>query len=458
MRRNLTRRQFMTGAAAGAALSATGCLTLWEERPLPFDQQPRIACIGIGGRGWADVQRIAAAGARVTALCDVDLTPPKEFFLLRDVTKRFPEARFFRDYREMIADHSELFDAVVVSTPDHHHELAAVLAMQRGKHVYCQKPLARTLAQVETMTQVAHQTGVVTQMGNQGHARDHLRRAVELVQAGAIGRVEQVHCWTDRPIWPQGMTQRPEPAPVPDDLAWDLWLGPAPERPYGEGYHPFAWRGWWDFGTGALGDMGCHILDLPAWSLGLERPARVSATSEGATEEAAPTASTVTLGFDEGPDVVWYDGGRLPPQEVWGGLGLSEHALRELDCLLVGQDGVLVFNHLDTLELAGGADPSALRDVPVRIPRVVNDATEWLDAIRGAGPPPLSRFERAGPFSQLVLAGNAAIRTGRTLRGAELLATPDPTPRPGWSHDGLPSRHASSNVRASVHSAIRLEA
>jgi predicted dehydrogenase len=380
-----------------------------------------------------DAQRIAAAGARVTAICDVDLTPPKWFFLLTDVARRFPDARFFRDYRSMLADHSELFDGVVISTPDHHHAHAAILAMRRGKHVYCQKPLAHSIPQAAAITRVTRETGVVTQMGNQGHARDHLRRAVELVRAGAIGQIEQVHCWTDRPIWPQGMRRPPEPAPVPDDLDWDLWLGPAAARPYGPGYHPFDWRGWWDFGTGALGDMGCHILDLPAWSLGLGAPARVSATSEGASQHAAPIASTVTLGFDEAPDVVWYDGGRLPPAELREELGLSKRKLRGHDCLLIGSDGFLLFDHIETLELAGGADSSALHDVPQTIPRVLNDATEWIDALRSTGPPPLSRFEHAGPFSQLVLSGNAAIRAGRALTADELRKLRDPAPRPGWA-------------------------
>jgi len=435
MSRDLTRRQFVVGAAASTALSATGCITLWEERPLPPGEQPRIACIGIGGQGWLDSQRIAAAGARVTALCDVDRTPPKWVFLMRDVAKRFPDARLFRDYREMITGHADLFDAIVISAPDHHHAPAALLAMQHGKHVYCQKPLAHSIAEAEQMARAAVESGVVTQMGNQGHARDHLRRAVELVQAGAIGRVEQVHCWTDRPIWPQGMTKRPEPARVPDDLDWDLWLGPAPERPYAKGYHPFDWRGWWDFGTGALGDMGCHILDMPAWSLGLRDPALVSATSEGASREAAPTESTVTLRFDEGPDVTWYDGGRLPPREIREALGLSKHRVRGLDCVLIGSEGALLFDHQNTLELSAGADASALRDVPVRIPRVVNDATEWIDAIRGAGPAPLSRFEIAGPFTRLVLAGNAAIRAGHPLTREELDQLPSSRrePRPGWT-------------------------
>ena len=435
MSRDLTRRQFVVGTAASTALSATGCITLWEERPLPLEEQPRIACIGIGGQGWLDSQRIAAAGARVTALCDVDRTPPKWVFLMRDVAKRFPDARLFRDYREMITGHADLFDAIVISAPDHHHAPAALLAMQHGKHVYCQKPLAHSIAEAEQMARAAVESGVVTQMGNQGHARDHLRRAVELVQAGAIGRVEQVHCWTDRPIWPQGMTKRPEPAPIPDDLDWDLWLGPAPERPYAKGYHPFDWRGWWDFGTGALGDMGCHILDMPAWSLGLRDPALVSATSEGASREAAPTESTVTLRFDDGPDVTWYDGGRLPPGEIREALGLSKHRMRGLDCVLIGSEGALLFDHQNTLELSAGADASALRDVPVRIPRVVNDAVEWIDAIRGAGPPPLSRFEIAGPFTRLVLAGNAAIRAGRPLTREDLDHVPASRrePRPGWT-------------------------
>jgi len=433
MSRSLTRRQFLAGAAATTTLSATGCLTLWDPRPLPLAEQPRVACIGIGLQGWSDSQFIAAAGGRVTALCDVDLTPPKWLFLLQDVSKRFPEARFFRDYRAMLRDHGDLFDAVVISTPDHHHLPAALLAMRQGKHVYCQKPLTRTVAEAGTLTRVARETGVTTQMGNQGHARGHLRRAVELVRSGAIGTVEQVHCWTDRPIWPQGMTSRPPPRPVPEDLAWDLWLGPAPSRPYADGYHPFDWRGWWDFGTGALGDMGCHILDMPVWALAPGLPSRVSAVSEGHSAEAAPTSSTVHFHFEAAPEIVWYDGGRLPPAEVYQPFGLSEWRLRRNDCLLVGSTGALLFDHIDSLALLGGADPTALRDVPVTLPRVRNHATEWIDAIRGVAPAPLSRFESSGPFTQLVLAGNAAIRAGHPITWEEVTTLPDPAPRPGWT-------------------------
>ena len=452
MATRIRRREFLVGSLA--ALASPGCLsprmlgslTQIVDRPLPFDQQPRIACIGLGGRGWVDAQRIAAAGGRVTALCDVDITPPTWVFLMNDVIEQFPEARFHRDYREMLANHADDFDAVVISTPDHHHCHAAALAMRAGKHVYCQKPLAWSIEETRQLTELARETGVVTQMGNQAHATDHLRRTVELVRGGVVGRVQQIHCLTDRPIWPQGMKERPAPRPVPEDLDWDLWLGPAPERPYAEGYHSFNWRGWWDFGTGALGDMGCHILDMPFWALDTGTPTRLSASSDGTTEDAAPNASTVSMrlpagAYSEELDLHWYDGGRLPPAEIAEAVGFDERKLRDFDCIVLGTDGAIAFNHLGKLELHADAKSEALRDVPQSIPRVLNDAVEWIDGING-GSPPLSRFEISGPFNETVMAGNLAIRVGRTMSwDAAAMRSPDTpeasqylgrTPRPGW--------------------------
>lgn len=450
MTRPITRRELLArGALGAAALAAPGCATpwLWEERPLPPGEAPRVACIGVGMQGWIDSQRIAAAGARVTALCDVDATPPKWVFLLRDVRRAFPDARFHRDYREMLAAHADDFDAVVISTPDHTHAHAALLAMQAGKHVFCQKPLTWSIDEARALARAARASGVVTQMGNQGHARDHLRRAVELVRGGAIGRVQEVHCFTNRPIWPQGLRERPPARPVPDDLDWDLWLGPAPERPYADGYHPFDWRGFWDFGTGALGDMGCHILDMPLFALDAGAPLAVEAECEDATDESPPTASTVRYRFAAGAqndelDVVWTDGGRLPPEDVHRRLGISQRRLRAHDCVVFGSEGALLFDHLETLELRAGARTDALHDVPTTLPRVVNNAVEWIDAIRG-GPPPLSRFELSGPFTETVLAGNLAIRAGRRVAWEETLAGPGRAadlapwlaraPRAGWA-------------------------
>lgn len=449
MAAGIRRRDFLAGSLA--ALAAPGCLSpamlgMSVERPLPFDQQPRIACIGIGGRGWVDAQRIAAAGGRVVALCDVDVTPPTWVFLMNDVMKQFPDATFHRDYREMLANHADDFDAVVVSTPDHHHCHAALLAMRAGKHVYCQKPLAWSIEETRRMSEAAKASGVVTQMGNQAHARDHLRRCVELVRGGALGRVQEVHCFTDRPIWPQGMRERPVAASPPNDLDWDLWLGPAAERPYGEGYHPFDWRGWWEFGTGALGDMGCHILDMPLWALNAGPPTRLAASADGTTAEAAPHASTVSMRlaageYSEELDLQWYDGGRLPPSEIIEAIEFSERKLRGYDSIVVGSDGALVFDHEGSFELRMGAKREALHDVPQVLPRVLNDAVEWIDAING-GPPPLSRFEISGPFTETVLAGNLAIRVGRPMAWeAETMDSPDAPeakallgrrPRAGW--------------------------
>jgi len=418
----LSRREFLAGAGAAAlALGLPGCASLvpWIERPLPAGERPRVACIGIGGQGWVDAMTLAAGGAEVVALCDVDRDPPRGWFM-RDLTRRFPQARRYRDFRELLAREGPGLDGVAVSTPDHTHCHVAVTAMRQGKHVYCQKPLARSIAEARLMAETARRHGVATQMGNQAHARSELRRAVELIRAGLIGRVREVHAWTNRPIWPQGMAAAPAPAPAPESLDWDLWLGPAAERPYGPGYCPFLWRGWWDFGTGALGDMGPHILDLPWWSLELGAPTRIEAESEGGTAGSPPRASTVTFRFPAGRSsdalaLVWHDGGRLPPEPLLRELGLTARAVRRrYDLLMLGSDGALLFHHRAGLRVLPEERLAALGPVPESLPRVANEAIEWIDACRG-GPAPLSEFAASGPFTEAVLTGNLALRLGRPV-------------------------------------------
>src|SRR5687767_2118149 len=248
--RPMNRREFLgASAAAGAALAFP---MIVPSRAWGANERLNVAAIGCGGKGEVDINGVS--DQNVVALCDVDEAHAATMF------NRYADARHYADFREMLDKEAKNIDAVTVSTPDHTHAPAAVRAMRMGKHVYCQKPLTHTAAEARLMRDVAREHKVATQMGNQGHSDVGLRRNVELIRAGVIGEVREAHVWTDRPIWPQGV-ERPKDTPsVPAHLDWDLWLGPAPQRPYHPAYVPFKWRGWWDFGTGALGDMACHCM------------------------------------------------------------------------------------------------------------------------------------------------------------------------------------------------------
>jgi predicted dehydrogenase len=275
-------------------------------------------------------------------------------------------------------------------------------------------------------------------MGNQAHAGEPIRRAVELIRAGLIGKVSEVHAWTNRPIWPQGMATRPAPEPVPSGLDWDLWIGPAPMRPYSSAYCPFKWRGWWDFGTGALGDMGCHIMDMPFWALDLKYPTSVEADSEGNTEESGPTAATITYEFPAGEyrhplKYVWYDGKRMPPEDVIADAGVpTTQVAAQYDLVMVGDKGKFFFKRNNTRWLITPKSVAeGFEEPPKSIPRVVDEDVEWIDACKG-GPPALSNFANSGPFTETVLLGNLAIRLGKKMDwdGPNMKATNAPEADP----------------------------
>ncbi len=463
-----SRRSFLR---AGACVAAVHIL---PERARGANERIRVGCIGIDGKGRSDVLWTAAAGAEIAALCDVadprQIPARKKSKDNATLLEQFPSAKFFADYREMIETMDDL-DAVTISTPDHHHFPASMLAMRKGRHVYCQKPMAHSIWEARRMAETAAASRVVTQMGNQAHAGEPIRRGVEIVRAGAIGRVTEVHAWSDRPIWPQGMAEWPKPAPIPEGLHWDLWIGPAPVRDYSPDIAPFKWRGWWDFGTGALGDMGCHILDMPVWALAKGPPRRVEAWSEGGSEISGPLRSIVTWQFPTGwfdaPfKVVWYDGVKgkegkyefTPPEELWkNDFPTPDHVFRRFDLVLVGEKGRMFFGRTRTDWVF---KPDALKDEvgdpPQTIPRVPPltedgkfgssdpSVVEWLNAIRG-GPAPLSRFELAGPFTEIVLLGNLAVRLGKPLEwdaaGLRVPNAPEAAPlirrayRPGWPNE-----------------------
>jgi predicted dehydrogenase len=453
----MKRRDFLrvsaTGALAFHILPATA---------RGANSRIQVGCIGVGGKGYSDTMGTAAAGAQIVALCDV--ANPRVPGLDRRKKKakagaettildQFPEARFFTDYREML-DSMRGIDAVTVSTPDHHHFHAAMTAMRKGKHVYCQKPISHSIWEARRLAEEATKRKVQTQMGNQAHAGEPIRRGVELIRAGVLGRVTEVHAWTNRPIWPQGMTEWPKPVPVPKGLNWDLWIGPAPFHGYSREIAPFNWRGWWDFGACALGDMGCHIMDMPYWALGLTAPESVEAKQEGATPIAGPHWSTITYHFPTsffGAPVkfVWYDGvtskdgvyQHTPPEELWkADFPTADHVFRRFDLVLIGEKGRMFFGRSrEDWVFKPETLATDFTEPPKSIPRVPGDGVdeegrvgggpyvEWLNAIK-TGTPALSNFAASGPFSETVLLGNLALRLGKRVQwdAKKLVATNAP--------------------------------
>jgi predicted dehydrogenase len=400
-----TRRQFMGGlAASSAAFMVVPSRVLGLGGSTSPNEKLNIAGIGIGGQGGSDINQMKSEN--IVALCDVDWAHAAGMF------KQFPQAKRHKDFRKMLEEQKDI-DAVVVGTPDHLHAFASMAAMKLGKHVYCEKPLTHSVWEARQVAQTAREYKVATQMGNQGQASEETRRLSELVWAGAIGPVREAHIWTDRPsnglfaeYWPQGVARPKETPPVPDTLSWDLWLGPAPERPYNPAYLPFKWRGWWDFGTGALGDIGCHAMDPVFRALKLGAPTSVEATSTRVNEETYPLGSMVTYHFPARGDMppvklVWYDGGLRPPRpaELEDGQVMGTNGR-----LLIGDKGVMLGNRV-----VPESRRKEFEETPKTIPRSAGHYKEWIDACKG-GKPGGSNFDWAGPLAEAVLLGNVALR------------------------------------------------
>jgi predicted dehydrogenase len=423
----LTRRQFMGGAAIStAAFMILPASVLGLRGATSPNEKLNIAGIGIGGQGASDLSNMEKEN--IVALCDVDKNYAGHTF------KKYAKAQQFTDYRKMLEQVKEI-DAVMVATPDHHHAFGAMEAIKRGKHVYCEKPLTHSVWEARQLTQAAKAAKVATQMGNQGQASPDTRRLCELVWSGVIGKVTEAHIWTDRPsnglfaeYWPQGVPRPKDTPAVPSTLDWDLWIGPAPERPYHPIYVPFRWRGWWDFGTGALGDIGCHAMDPVFRALKLGAPTSVQAASTRVNEDSFPLGSMVTYQFPargaaiqshnyhirgltgaaaggvEMPacKLVWYDGGLRPPRPE----GLPEGQLMgDNGRLLVGDKGFILGNKVFPDSCAKDAE-----QVAKSIPRCEQGHyQEWIDACKG-GKPSGSDFAFAGPLAESVLLGNVALR------------------------------------------------
>ena len=407
MRTRLTRRRFLqTTAALGAAGLWPGGAPAQAPKPAANDRL-HVGVIGVTNRGGENLKGVVDAGVEVVALCDVDEDRAAK------VRERFPKAAFFTDYRRLIGQKG--LDAVVVSTPDHSHAPATALALKAGQHVYCEKPLTHTVHEARVVAELAAKHQRVTQMGTQVHAGGNYRRAVELIQSGALGPVREVHTWCGR-SWGGG--DRPRAAdPVPKTLDWDLWLGPAPERPYVKDvYHAFNWRKWWDFGGGTLADMACHHMDLPFWALGLRYPDKVWA--EGAPSPAHPeTAAEWAVIHYEFPAraklppvrLTWYDGGKRPKQFAdgvlpkWNGDGN----------LFVGEKGMLLADY-NRHVLLPEKDFKGFQPPRPTIPDSLGHHKEWVEACKSGGATTCN-FDYSGALTEAVLLGVVAYRLGKPI-------------------------------------------
>ena len=425
-----SRRKFIiqvSAASAGAAL-LPGCATARRPRLKSANEKLNVAVIGAGGKGSSDTDEVAKLGENIVALCDCDLNT------LEKRGQVYPKAKRYQDYRKMLEEMDNEIDAVIVSTPDHHHAPATAMAFKLGKHAYVQKPLTHSVYEARTLRDLARKHKVATQMGNQGSSLNGLRRAVEVIQAGAIGPVRQVHVWSNRPIWPQGIERPAGQDPVPDSLNWDLFIGPAPMRPFKKDtYHPFKWRGWLDYGTGALGDMACHTANMPFRALKLGYPTEIEAQSSGMNKETYPKSSKIRFEFparDGMPPLTfwWYDGGWKPSDDiadrVLSFIGNQkdregrprERRLPGSGCLLIGDKGHIYspddygaqFHLLPQSEFEGYKGPAET------IPRSPGQYKEWVDACRG-GRPAYSNFDVAAYLTEIILLGCVALQTGKKL-------------------------------------------
>ncbi len=421
MSRRTTRRQFVKSTAAlGMGVWVAGGMS--PKRSLSANEEIRIGCIGVGGKGAEDSKQMSQLG-KIVAICDID-----EKFLNKKA-EEFPDARKFFDFRKMLDEAGDSIDAVTVSIPDHNHAVAALTAMRMGKHCYCQKPMTHSIEEARMMAETAKSTGVVTQMGNQGTALDCLRKSAAAIKSGAIGRVSEVHVWTNRPVWPQRIGLKPHTSPPPSYVHWNLWIGPAAPHEFSDEIHPFKWRGYWAFGTGALGDMACHTLNMSYMALELNNPISVQAVGDPHDKYVYPAKSKIEYQFaanDWRPAVklFWYDGSLRPLQLLKGCPKNKDGKHFDSGALLIGEKGKFYspgdYSEMDaqTGVITDDKDFVQLNDLNVnmdfeRSPRDIGGVDphyqEFARAVRGEGKT-MSNFPGyAGGLTETVLLGNLGV-------------------------------------------------
>jgi predicted dehydrogenase len=409
MSQRKTRREFIKQTSAlGAAFWVGGqSLLAAEKSPL---EKLNFASIGVGGKGSSDSADAAKHG-NLIAICDID---DKH---LAKAAARYPKAKKFNDYREMITEMGDQIDAVTVSTPDHSHAPASVMAMKNGKHCFTQKPLTWSVSEARIMRETANKNKVATQMGNQGTSYNGFREAVEVIRSGVLGNVREAHVWTNRPVWGKSVERPPEGEPAPKHIHWDLFLGPAPYREFSTLYHPFEWRGWLDFGTGALGDMACHTMNMHVMALDLFDPLTVEAEQEGMIEnETYPKSTKITYQFGQRGKLVplkltWYDGGNLPPEEI-----LMGEKMKSSGVVLVGDEGNFYTpdDYGAEYVLLPKDKFKDFKKPEQSLPRSPGHFEEFVVACKG-GDPAMSNFNYASRLTETALLGNVAIRAGEKI-------------------------------------------
>ena len=414
MTRNTSRRNFLKASAAIAPAVYVGHSAVGyaqeDKQKRSANGQVAYAGVGVGGKGKSDIKDASDHG-QIVAICDVDENT------LRKQGKKYKDAEAFTDFREMFEALGDKIDAATISTPDHMHAAAATLAMSKGCGVYCQKPLTRTMYEARVMATMAADKGVATQMGNQGTALDALRSGASVVKSGLLGDLQECHIFTNRPVWGQG-NDRPAPADVPEGIDWDLWLGTAPERPYAKGYHPFGWRGYWDFGTGALGDMACHTFNLPYMALDLKDAVSVKAETTGHNQDSFPQSSQITFQFEALGDrpampVYWYDGGNKPSVDLLNGFGFKPNDKNPRGCIIKGSD--LTFyswgDYGGDWALIDGSGNEVTKPENIEFTSSPGHFTELHQAITGESKEkPVSNFETySGKLTETILLGNLAV-------------------------------------------------
>ncbi len=415
--KEISRRQFLgTSAMATAGFMVVPRHVLGGPGQTAPSDLLNIAAVGVGGKGSSDIRSVSTEN--IVALCDVDDTQTARFLKSKrnepEKQVMYDKANKYRDFRVMLEKEKSI-DAITVSTPDHTHTVIAMMAIKMGKHVFVQKPLTHTIKEARLLEEAAKKHNIVSQMGNQGHAGEGARLINEWIWDGAIGDVGEVHVWTNRPIWPQGIDAPKEIPSVPSTLDWNVWLGPAPFRPYHPAYAPFNWRGWWDFGTGVVGDMGAHLIDQPFWALKLGYPTSVQSSSTRFTKDSYPLAEMVTYEFPARETMVpvkltWYDGGLMPPRpaDLEEGRQMGDNGG---GVLFVGTKGNIMCSTY-------GRNPRIVPETKMQeykrpektIPRSPGIHQEWVEAIK-AGKKSTTDFSYAAPLTQMMLLANVAVRT-----------------------------------------------
>jgi predicted dehydrogenase len=407
MSRRLSRRRFLQSTALAGAASLSAPLLLAANNKTPASERLAVGVIGVAGQGEYDWTNIVEGGAEIVAWCDVDERRTGK------ARERFPHAKFYPDFRHLLDQKG--IDAVLVATPDHTHAPATLAALRADKHVYCEKPLTHTVYEARLVAQTAAKYKRVTQMGTQIHAGENYRQVVELIQAGAIGTVEDVHVWVGTGFGRRDRSKdRPnEKQEIPAGLHWDLWLGPAPARPYSSAYVPRSWRGWWDFGGGSLADMACHHMDLPFWALKLHAPTKITAEGPPPHPETTPLGLMVHYEFPargELPPVklTWYDGGKRPALFAQGKLPNWGNG-----SLFIGSKGMLLAGY-EKHKLLPEKQFEGYRRPEPTIPRSIGHHKEWVEACKHGGPTTCN-FQYAGALTEAVLLGNVSYRLGKPI-------------------------------------------